>query len=456
MFNKKIFMLIVTLLSVLISACGNGDAATPPAVASVPLVADGGTVIAEGRLQPRRYAQISFWVGGQVAEILVSESDKVNTGDVIARLKNREALQTEVARAEQEKLDADRALKSLKEDADVVAAEALFDLSQAKDALNVAERNLRNFKNPDMDYHQRQVAKAEDAFKAAQENARILDIGTATANLKTAKDALKYLDDNLTQTTLNAIKSCLNTPCPDRHAEWLDGMGMKLKDARDWYNDALNRIQVAELQLQQAQRNNGVIQRDLQKALNDAKRDLENAKSPDPLKVAIYESEVVKAQARVAQAKRKYEKVKIGPDPDQLASAEARVKTADAALETAKVALSNSELRAPFAGTVVDIKFKVGEQVAPGVVVTTIADLSDWVVKTKNLTEIEVVKLTPGQKAIIKFDSLPDMRLSGTVEAIASFFEEKRGDVTYTVTLGVTDVDPKVRWGMTTQVTFER
>ena len=453
---KKTLVITFVMLSIFVAACGGGG--TPAASATkIPVVADSGSVIAEGRLQPKQYATLSFAVGGQIAEVLVSEGALVKKDEVIARLKSREAALAEVARAEAEKVNAEIALKNLKDNSDVASAQALLELARAKDQLDKADKDLRNFKNPDMDYYQRQVAKAEDALKSAQENLKLLDISTASGNVKAAKDALKNIDDNIVPDTLKDIKTCLNSPCADKHVVWLGGKGMKLQDARDFYNDALNRVATTQIQLEQSQRNNGVSQRDLQKTLDDAKQNLKQAQTPDVLKVAVYEGEVAKAKSAVADAQRKYDKVKSGaPDPDQVASLQARVNTATSSLDAAKVALANTELKAPFAGTVAEIKFKVGEQVAPNQAIVTMADFSKWIVKTNNLTEIEVVKVTQGQKATVKLDAMPETKLNGTVESVATFFEEKRGDITYTITVGVTNLDPKMRWGMTAQVTFEK
>ncbi|MBI4631730.1 MAG: biotin/lipoyl-binding protein, partial [Chloroflexi bacterium] len=132
MINKKNVFVIVILFSLVAAACG-GAAATPTPT-KAPVVADSGVVIAEGRLQPKQYAAISFAVGGQIAEVLVSEGAQVKKDEVILRLKNREALQAEVSRADQERINADQAVKDLKDTANVATAQALLDLSKAKDA----------------------------------------------------------------------------------------------------------------------------------------------------------------------------------------------------------------------------------------------------------------------------------------------------------------------------------
>lgn len=162
------------------------------------------------------------------------------------------------------------------------------------------------------------------------------------------------------------------------------------------------------------------------------------------------------AEAAVKEAEDRYAELQGGPDPDLLEAAQARLDAAKAALTAAQDALDNSELRAPFAGVVADLRIKEGEQAGPGQVAAVLADFSGWVVETDNLTEIEVVKISEGQKVEVVLDALPDVTLHGTVKTISPVFEEKRGDITYTVTIALDDGDPKMRWGMTAVTTFEK
>ena len=84
----------------------------------------------------------------------------------------------------------------------------------------------------------------------------------------------------------------------------------------------------------------------------------------------------------------------------------------------------------------------------------TLADFSQWYVETDNLTEIEVVDIAVGQAVTIVPDAMPEVELTGSVDTIADFFEEKRGDVTYTARVILDEVDPLLRWGMTVVLTF--
>jgi len=143
-----------------------------------------------------------------------------------------------------------------------------------------------------------------------------------------------------------------------------------------------------------------------------------------------------------------------GLDPDQLDALEARLASAQAALDSAQAAVEALTLRASMNGTVVDVNIIPGQQVTAGESVMALADFSSWVVKTDSLTELEVVNVTEGQAVQVILDALPDAVLKGTVIDINKRFEEKRGDVTYTVTVQLDETHPLMRWGMTAAVYF--
>jgi multidrug resistance efflux pump len=207
-----------------------------------------------------------------------------------------------------------------------------------------------------------------------------------------------------------------------------------------------------------------VAQIDALKKLNDARqekydadRDLSyQAAASQTFQKGQAETRVDIAEARVSQAQREYDLLLAGPDPKQVATAEARLKSADARVKSAQAAVANLELRAPFAGTVVMLKIHQGEQASPGLPAMTLADLSNWVVETDDLTEIEVVRINVGQPVSLVPDALPDVRMTGTVTAIRNIFEEKRGDITYTATISITEIDPRLRWGMTIASNFQQ
>jgi multidrug resistance efflux pump len=117
--------------------------------------------------------------------------------------------------------------------------------------------------------------------------------------------------------------------------------------------------------------------------------------------------------------------------------------------------LANAELRAPHAGVITNLDLKVGEFASSGTPVATIADISKWIVKTSDLTEIDVVNVSEGQPVTVKLDAMPGVEFKGHVLSISQEYSENQGDVVYEVTILLTDIDPAMRWGMTAVVTFE-
>ncbi|MCU0485391.1 MAG: HlyD family efflux transporter periplasmic adaptor subunit [Anaerolineales bacterium] len=193
-------------------------------------------------------------------------------------------------------------------------------------------------------------------------------------------------------------------------------------------------------------------------ALRQEELDDENALAePDLLLVSKLEAqiELLNTQAASTQALLDTLGTK-GIDPDALAASEARFQTAQASLAAAQAALQPVELVAPWDGTLASLDLVLGQVVSAGLPVASLADFSSWVVLTDNLTELEVVGVEPGQQVSLTLDALPEVSLVGTVESIASRYELKRGDITYTVTIALDALDERARWGMTAAIRWER
>jgi HlyD family secretion protein len=151
------------------------------------------------------------------------------------------------------------------------------------------------------------------------------------------------------------------------------------------------------------------------------------------------------AQTAVSQAETAVAQAEAG-----VAQAEAALLQAQANVQAAEVALARMTLRAPFAGTIATIQPEVGELVAPGAPVLTLADLSVWLVKTTDLTELDVVNIEPGDEVELQIDAIANETLRGVITDIDSVATPARGDVTYVVTIELGDTaNLPLRWGMT-------
>jgi HlyD family secretion protein len=144
-----------------------------------------------------------------------------------------------------------------------------------------------------------------------------------------------------------------------------------------------------------------------------------------------------------------------GVDVDLLAAAQTRLESAQASLASAEALAAAHQLVASINGTVIDLAIQPGQLITSGAPALVVADLSQWVVKTDNLNEMQVSDLKVGQQVEVVLDALPDLTLTGQITHISSKYEEKRGDITFTVTILLNKVDPHMRWGMTAAVYFK-
>lgn len=343
--------LILTILALLLAACGTAQAT--PEAAPIPTVVADNTIVAEGKLEPIHYTELALNASGLVSEVLFEENDEVKAGDVIARL------------------DADQA----------------------------------------------QTLESAQA-KAAQE---------MTAAYQEVRDAQYKMDNFDVPTDFDGM-----TP-----TEAVSAMLVKLDKARadfEPYKDLSDR----SLEQTQAEKNSGVVKgtaKIFKKALDDAWADYRKA-----IQWMELESTLQNANSRLILAQRDYDALQ---DP---------AFSADTA--GTRAALANAEVRAPFPGVITNLDLKVGEFAASGSPVITIADNSQWVVKTTDLTEIDVVNVKEGQAATVTLDALPNVELNGNVFSISQNYSENQGDIVYEATILLTESDPAMRWGMTAVVKF--
>ncbi len=171
------------------------------------------------------------------------------------------------------------------------------------------------------------------------------------------------------------------------------------------------------------------------------------------------DAEIAAAEQELADLRLRIEKIERGRDPlaearrdARLEAAKSRIALATTNLDAAELALQDTELRAPFSGTVVALSAETGEEVGARQPVMRLADISEWELHTADLDELSVVNLPEGSGVQVRFDALPDLELAGTVTRISRFGEEKQGSVTYTAEIRISGSDPRLRWGMTASI----
>jgi multidrug efflux pump subunit AcrA (membrane-fusion protein) len=340
----KVFILCIGL-ALLFTACSPAATATSQPIPTV--IADS-TIIAEGRLEPVRYAEITSTTSGLVDQVQVAEGQTVKKGELLLRLGGES--DASYATAQYEVASAQKALNDLIKDSEADLARTIIDLKQAKEDLEKAEVYL----------HYLQTSK--------------------------------------------------KVPQPETFVYYIQrGRGYDVRLRMHHYKGPAPAGWIA-----QAQEDVALKTAELEKLQDTVDRMQENG----------------------------------GVDSNELALREAE-------LEAARAEVAVFEITAPFDGVVADLNARTGSSIREREVAVTVADLSQWLVKTTDLTEIDIVALTEGDPVLVRLDALPDVELKGTILSIGHTFSENQGDIVYDVTVQLTDTHPAIRWGMTANITFE-
>lgn len=171
------------------------------------------------------------------------------------------------------------------------------------------------------------------------------------------------------------------------------------------------------------------------------------------LDTTLLEAKVREAEANltVAEVQVNYLK-RVGTDEVHLQSAQAEVDRAQALLDSANATLAaQSQIVAPFDGTIASVDISPAETVVPGREVIVIADLSRFQIETTDLSERDVPRVQVGQTATVFIEAL-SQEFSGTVLDISRVSSTVGGDVVFSVTIDLDEQPQGLLWGMSADV----
>jgi multidrug efflux pump subunit AcrA (membrane-fusion protein) len=437
---------------ILLGGCGGESAEQTAPEEAVPVVSQSGeAVVAEAVVEPARWVELRFDVGGEIAEVLVSEEDRVAANASLLRLDTKQL---------------ELSLQSARQDV-VAQRAALAELVKGTRDKVIARADKDNSD---------QIVQAEIALRAAElrlENARADDPAAAVA---AARARVSQLQSRLVQSRVQGSPTSLAAA-----QIGLERAKIALDDTQDEYTKALDRPWEDQSirdewakRLEQVQLDHELAQARLDSALSAQRAHYVGL---DAMAAQVQEAEAQLAQAIAAQetftrtldvlavdveaARAHLEALRTWDNPlldeatdEQIAQAEVRLRQAEVAVDRLALQIEDAELQAPFAGTVVEVDVEVGERVSPNQIVVVLATLDQLEVNTTDLTELDVGQVVVGQPAEVSVDALPGETYPGVVQAIGLRGEDYRGDVVYEVTVVLTDPEEAkaLRWGMTAVV----
>jgi HlyD family secretion protein len=297
----------------------------------------------------------------------------------------------------------------------VEAGQLLASLSQASLSQNVilAEADLINAQNALDDLLNSNTAAAQalqdvyDTRQAVIEAERALDV----YDEKEYKDALEKARNDVVDLEEKLTDAQDNF---EPYADWdADNETRKryeqeLEDAQNAYDEAVRVVDLLELEQQAAQA-----------ALDTA-------------------------QAALADAEREYNRLKDGPDPDEVTILEARIAAAQATLDQVN-------LESPITGIVTEVSIKVGDEVNPGSLAIRIDNLDRLLVDVR-VSEVDINRITLNEPVKLTFDAILNNEYNGTVTEVSQVGSVTQGVVEFMVTVELTDADELVKPGMTAAI----
>ncbi|WP_243014613.1 HlyD family secretion protein [Brevibacillus borstelensis] len=285
---------------------------------------------------------LSFKMGGSIADIMVKEGDEVKAGQLVATLNNEELL------AKREQAQAAYHLAQIK-------------LEQAKKGVGITDTSS----NAQVNQALAVVNAAKAQYEANKNGARSEEVSQLKAKQQAAQTAKQ-----IAETQLQRMKKLLEEGAVPQ---------VKVDEAQMDYEKAVAEQKAVEEQLKMAQS-------------GSRKEQLDAAKAQWEQAQAAYD------QAVAARGQ-------VGLKELDVKSAEAGVQQAKGALEEVEAYLNNTKLTAPVDGVVKSVAVQKGELVSQGFTVLTIQTKQDNYVKFY-VDEYEIAGIKAGDTVNLFVPSL--------------------------------------------------
>jgi HlyD family secretion protein len=380
-------------------------------------------IAANGTVQPGQTVNLSPKSSGRVAQIFVEQGDLVKKGQKIAQMENADVR----AQLLQHQASLRQAQANLAKSKNGSRPE---EISQAQARLESAQAGLERSQNGNRLQEIAQAQAKLSQFKAAL--ALTQSIAPQQSQQSQAQIAVALARLQLATTKLNRVKSLHQQGAISQE---------KLDEANTEYQTTTASYLEAKERLQQVQNNSA--QEILQRQASVA----EMEQSLKQQQLGSRKEDTAKAAADMRQAKFALQQTKNGSRPEEIAQLQAAVDLAQAQVLATQVQLRETIIFAPFDGLISQRYASVGAFVTPtttaskeGQATSTsiVAIAKDLAVKAK-VPEVDIGKISPGQKVEISADAYPDRVFHGSVRIISPEAVSEQNVTAFEVRLTIDD-----------------
>jgi len=166
--------------------------------------------------------------------------------------------------------------------------------------------------------------------------------------------------------------------------------------------------------------------------------------------ITSLEKQIINYERTIEEKTESLADLKKGPDELDIRSQKLSLEQKEVALQNTKNKLIDYYVYAPFDGVIANVSVASGEEVGSGTIIATLMTSQKIAVITLN--EIDVTKVKIGQKAILTFDALADLSITGNVTNIDASGTVNQGVVSYDVQIALDVDNENIRPGMSTSV----
>jgi HlyD family secretion protein len=422
LFTKKVFIIVVATFFVVFALSLLFKVLSPEQTERVTAVVEEGPVrqlvSVSGVIKAEDTAQLGFPTSGKVREVLVRKGDTVATGTVLAILDNG-TLTADYS-------DALASLKSAEADLSELVAGARHETKDVSNETVILKQTL--LKN----------TEASEQIKVTNARKLLLSSSLTAYSNQADEEATaptitgSYICNNEGQYRLEMFRSGTDSGYSFKLSGLESGTYTASFDQPIGFGNCGLRAQFSPTSTY----GNSVWLIDIPNKKSSAyvtnKNAYDLAKEQADSAIALAKQELALAEAtainNVAEAR-----------PEEILRAQAQVEQARARLERVNIEINNRSLKAPFSGVITSVDVLPGETVTTSPVITLLS--AGRFELTARIPEIDIGKLSVGQKAEVIFDTKTDDVLVATIDYVSPNATTIEG-VSYYETRLVLDSEP--------------